>query len=323
MSTKVSQELLEELVKVGVGGKYRDTNNYLKLVQQELDHENYMMTEGQNYYNNSIKTAKENKQESITLHGLVLQQKYIGLLSDLIHKDITLMNSGKAGNYHTALKLLPQCLPNTVYDMGVLIKDKPEVWDEVSLIVLKNIIDGISFDEISLNKIASKIGTSLMQEAKILAFREEQPSGYKITQRKLENPLNVQNKNKYRHKSKVWAYMMNRYSLKFDNWTNVQKLHLGVKMVSYVEVLGLVKHQNRKVAKNKTVTYLEPTQKVIDEIKNFNIKNELLFPKYMPMIMPPRDWSSPYTGGYYGRKFNKENKAKEVTHALQLHKTNK
>jgi len=117
--------------------------------------------------------------------------------------------------------------------------------------------------------------------------------------------------------------MMGRYNLKFENWTNVQKLHLGVKMVSYVEVLGLVKHQNRKVAKNKTVTYLEPTTKVIDEIKNFNIKNELLFPKYMPMIMPPRDWSSPYTGGYYGRKFNKENKAKEVSHALQLHKTNK
>jgi len=94
-------------------------------------------------------------------------------------------------------------------------------------------------------------------------------------------------------------------------------------MVSYLEKLGLVRHQNRKLNKTKTVTYVEATPKIIDEIKNFNIRNEALFPKYLPMLMPPRDWENPFTGGYYGRKFNSTNNPKEIANALQFSKTNK
>jgi len=40
------------------------------------------------------------------------------------------------------------------------------------------------------------------------------------------------------------------------------------------------------------------------------------------MIAPPRDWTTPFTGGYYGKRFNKDNNAEEIERALQLHKTN-
>ena len=68
---------------------------------------------------------------------------------------------------------------------------------------------------------------------------------------------------------------------------------------------------------------MEATPKTIEEIKNFNIKNEALFPKYLPMKMPPRDWTSPFVGGYYGRKFNDTNNAEEIANALQSNKSNK
>ena len=41
------------------------------------------------------------------------------------------------------------------------------------------------------------------------------------------------------------------------------------------------------------------------------------------MIAPPRDWTSPFTGGYYGKKYNKQNNAEEIANALQLDKANK
>jgi len=162
-----------------------------------------------------------------------------------------------------------------------------------------------------------------MQEARITQFKEQNKDSYNKTARKLSGKNIPQGIRRYQYKSKVWTYMMNRNGLVFDDWTNVQKLHLGVKMISYCEKLGLVKHQNRKHRKDKTITYVEATPKIIEEIKNFNIKNELLFPKYLPMIAPPRDWTSPFTGGYYGKKFNKENKPEEIANALQLHQTNK
>tara|TARA_R100001463_G_scaffold59466_1_gene111763 strand:- start:580 stop:1560 length:981 start_codon:yes stop_codon:yes gene_type:complete len=313
---------LEELVRVGVGGKYRDKDNQVKIIQKELDHEEAMLRGGLERFTNTNNDAKAKNQESTTLYGLVLQQKYINEVSHLINEDIKLMMSGSAGNHQIALKLICQCLPSTAFDKGVFLDNKPRIWDTCSLIILKNIIDGIS-DEITINKLSIQIATGLMQEARITQFKEQNKDSYNKTARKLSGKNIPQGIRRYQYKSKVWTYMMNRNGLVFDDWTNVQKLHLGVKMISYCEKLGLVKHQNRKHRKDKTITYVEATPKIIEEIKNFNIKNELLFPKYLPMIAPPRDWTSPFTGGYYGKKFNKENKPEEIANALQLHQTNK
>ena len=312
---------LEELVKVGVGGKYKDKANYIKLIQDELEHEEGMLRGGSDRYNKNITDAKAKNQESTTLYGLVLQQKYINEVSNMINDDIKLMSSGHAGNHQIALKLICQCLPSTAFDKGVFLDNKPRIWDTCSLIILKNIIDGIS-DEITINKLSIQIATGLMQEARITQFKEQNRDSFNKTARKLAGKNIPQGIRRYKYKSKVWSYMMNRNGLVFDDWSNVQKLHLGVKMISYAEKLGLVKHQNRKHRKDKTITYVEATPKIIEEIKNFNIKNELLFPKYLPMIAPPRDWTSPFTGGYYGKKYNKQNNAEEIANALQLDKAN-
>lgn len=313
---------LEELVRVGVGGKFANKENHLKIIQKELEHEEEMLRGGSSRYMKTVNDAKAKGQESTTLYGLVLQQKYITEVSKLINEDIRLMSSGKAGNHQTALKIICQCLPTSAFDNGVFLDDKPEIWDTCSLIILKNVIDGIS-DETTINKLSIQIATGLMQEARITQFKEQNKDSYLKTSRKLAGKNIPQNANRYQYKSRVWTYMMNRNGLRFDDWSNVEKIHLGVKMISYLEKLGLIKHQNRKHRKDKTVTYVEATPKIIEEIRNFNIKNELLFPKYLPMVAPPRDWSSPFTGGYYGKKFNKENKPEEIANALQFHKTNK
>jgi len=311
---------LEELVRVGVGGKYKDKANYVKVIQKELEHEEAMLRGGSDRYNKTVIDAKAKGQESTTLYGLVLQQKYITDVSDMINEDVRLMSSGKAGNHQTALKIICQCLPSTAFDKGVFLDNRPSIWDICSLIILKNVIDGIS-DEITINKLAIQIATGLMQEARITQFKEQNKESYNKTARKLAGKNIPQNANRYQYKSRVWTYMMNRNNLRFDDWTNVEKLHLGVKMISYLEKLGLVKHQNRKHRKDKTITYVEATPKIIEEIRNFNIKNELLFPKFLMMVAPPRDWTSPFTGGYYGKRFNKENNPEEIANALQFHKT--
>ena len=313
---------LEELQRLGVGGKFNDKENHLKIIEKELDHEEAMLRGGVDRYNKSVVEAKAKGQESTTLYGLVLQQKYITEVSNLINEDIRLMSTGEAGNYQTALKVICQCLPSTAFDKGVFLDNKPSIWDTCSLIILKNAIDGIS-DEITINKLSIQIATGLMQEARITQFKEKDKDNYNKTARKLAGKNIPQGIRRYQYKSRVWTYMMNRNELRFDDWSNVVKLHLGVKMLSYLEKLGLVKHQNRKHRRDKTVTYVEATPKIIEEINNFNIKNELLFPKFLPMVACPMDWTSPFSGGYYGKKFNKENKSEEVHSALQFHKTNK
>ena len=47
------------------------------------------------------------------------------------------------------------------------------------------------------------------------------------------------------------------------------------------------------------------------------MSNEALHPEFMPMLMPPKEWSNFFDGGYYGKKYNKDNNLKEVSNALQ------
>ena len=309
------QQQLEELVKVGVGGKFKNQNteDYVAKIEEEIAFEEAMIRGGINRYQKLIKDAVVDSQESTTLYGIVLQQKYITELSELINDEVKTMTSGVAGNRQTALKLLCQCLPKSAFINEEFITNNPNVWDTVSLIALKNVIDGISA-ETTLNKLAIKLGTALMLEAKITIFKDEEKEKYNQVAKRLTGKNIPQNANRYLYKRKVWTYCMNKHNLQFDDWSKENQLHLGVKIVSYCEKLGLVKHQNRKSNKIKTICYVEATPKIIEEIKNFNIKNEALYPKYLPMLMPPREWENPFVGGYYGKKHNyKQQSAKEIS----------
>ena len=318
------QQQLEELVKVGVGGKFKsNSEDYTKKIEEELQFEEAMIRGGITRYQKLIKDAVIDNQESTTLYGIVLQQKYITKLSDMINEEIKMMISGDAGNKQTALKLLCQCLPKSAFINDVFLDKNPSVWDTVALISLKNIIDGISA-ETTLNKLSIKIGTALMLEARITIFKDEEKDKYNQVAKRLAGKNIPQNANRYQYKRNVFTYCMNKHGLEFDDWGKEGRLHLGCKIISYCEKLGLVKHQNRKRNKIKTITYVEATPKIIEEIRNFNIKNEALYPKYLPMLMPPREWENPFVGGYYGRKHNyKQQSAKEISNTLSNTKEKK
>ena len=122
---------LQELIKVGVGGKFKDTTDYTAKIQEELEFEEAMLLGGIDRFNKTIKEAIAKGQESTTLHGLVLQQKYITKLSLLIHGDIKVMENGGAGNRLTAIKLLCQCLPQSAFE-NKKYKEEVSVWDTCS-----------------------------------------------------------------------------------------------------------------------------------------------------------------------------------------------
>ena len=84
------EQQLAELVRVGVGGKFKNNNteDYTKKIQEELIHEEAMIRGGIARYQKLIKEAVQDNQESTTLYGIVYQQKYITKLSQLIN-DLT------------------------------------------------------------------------------------------------------------------------------------------------------------------------------------------------------------------------------------------
>ena len=313
------KELLENLVKIGVGGKYKDREDYVKLIQRELEFEERMIRGGIDRYNKSINDAKSKGQESTTKYGLTYTQKYVIALAEMLNNDVTTCMAGSAGVTQTSLKLICQCLSIKSFNDEGIFQSRKDDWLVVSYISLKHVLDGIS-KAVTVNELAMSISNALMQEARLTKFKDTQPEKYEQICRKLNSEGQSMKKNKYRHKQKVWVYFMNKNNLQFDDWASADKIHLGVKIIGYFETLGLITHENRRTAKHRTTTYVVATDKLIEEIKNFNIRNEALHPTFLPMLMPPMDWTSPFSGGYYGRKYNQTNKAEDIANALQHRK---
>ena len=53
------QQQLEELARVGVGGKYSNKEDQLKVIQDELEHEEAMLRGGMERYHIEVKNAAE------------------------------------------------------------------------------------------------------------------------------------------------------------------------------------------------------------------------------------------------------------------------
>ena len=163
-----------------------------------------------------------------------------------------------------------------------------------------------------------KIANSLEKESRITSFQtKDNPTFTKIAKRMASSKSIPMTENKYVYKKNVWVYYMNKANLEFAKWDKVERVHLGTKCIELASILGLVTCQTRKVARNKSIKYVEATSKLMNDIQKFNMSNEALHPEFMPMLMPPKEWSNFFDGGYYGKKYNKDNNLKEVSNALQ------
>ena len=307
------QQQIKELIRVGVGGRHKEEKDYTKQIQEELELEDYhMQREGLKKYKKRQATAVLKSQESTTMYGLQYQAKYISRLSLMINEDVIKMLDGKSGRHRTSFKLVCQCLNERAFNEQVYIKN-PNNWDAVSLIILKNIINGISRNH-TLNRLSIAIGTALELEARLTYFQDKDKETFTKLSKKLNKATGVpQKKSKYLYKKNVFIYWMNRKDLVWEKWGKESKLHLGTELIHYCEKLGLIRVVLVRKGKNKSIYYVNSTPKLLREIKDFNTMNEAMYPDFLPMIMPPLDWNrSPFRGGYYGKKYNQENKVDEV-----------
>ena len=171
------KELLENLVKIGVGGKFKDREDYVKLIQKELEFEERMIRGGIDRYNKSINDAKAKGQESTTKYGLTYTQKYVLALAEMLNNDVTTCMAGSAGVTQTSLKLICQCLSIRSFNEEGIFQSKKDNWLVVSYISLKHVLDGIS-KAVTVNELAMAISNALMQEARLTKFKDTQPEKY-------------------------------------------------------------------------------------------------------------------------------------------------
>jgi len=227
--------------------------------------------------------------ESTTVYGQVLVQEGLEPMNGALNKYFTEAFDGHAKRYATEATLLAKCIPIKEVE-----NDKIERWSAISFITLKAVLDSITVSS-TQTKAILKIAGAVEDEARLLYFNESDSKTYSRTKEWLKG------NNNYRHKRKVFQYAMNKHQLEYAGWSKEDKVKLGKLLLELLaSTTGLVKLTKSFTQKNKSIVYVEATEKTMAWIEQKKIHSEILKPFREPMIVAPKIWdNNPYSGGYF------------------------
>lgn len=188
--------------------------------------------------------------------------------------------AGKAGRRHSAVKAI-------------------EGLDAISVayIALKIVLDGIVRDH-ELTVLANRVGGFIETEQRLNTYEKQNPQGVKNAQRLLESRTGHAD-----HRRRVLSHICNQGQDNWTSWTTREKVMIGAKLIELIcTSTGLIEvltvRQGRKLRHIVSLT---------DRFKNWldalNLQSEIMFPEYLPCIVPPKDWDRLVGCGYHTDAF--------------------
>lgn len=165
--------------------------------------------------------------------------------------------------------------------------------EELAFIAAKRIIESISIVE-PVQRTAIGIADRLIQHLEYKKFKQQNPAYLNIVERNLKT-------SNQRHKRVVILYAKRKIGIEDTSWSSQDKLHMGIKLIDlFIESTGLVQRVQESSKRGKQGRLLlQASDEVLAWLEKQHARCELLDPMYLPMIVPPKDWTNPYDGGYY------------------------
>jgi DNA-directed RNA polymerase len=97
-----------------------------------------------------------------------------------------------------------------------------------------------------------------------------------------------------------------RADVKMVQWDDGVRLRLGTLLIQmFADSTGLVSIDTIAKSRTQRVTIIRPTESCRKWLEVSHARCELLCPVFRPMLCPPRDWTSPFNGGYITPKMRR------------------
>lgn len=246
--------------------------------QKQLEYE--MVMEGVRRYTHENQKMLEKGLESKTSHGRALVASVVTAVADGIRH----LQSTTTSNRDITRKKL-----------------KEMDADQVAYLALISMVDGIS-KRYSLMKVARGIGMHIEDQDRLTKWLKAEgkiAASVIIQANEKTASGRIQKRNGLTNK-------MNKDGYKDTEWTNEERIHVGLKMVDVIiTTTGIVSLRRQTTARNKTTTFVEATPETLEWIRNFNDSNMSKRPRYSPCIVEPKDWNGVWGGGYHSDVINR------------------
>lgn len=170
---------------------------------------------------------------------------------------------------------------------------EPEV---CAALALKGVLAGITKRR-TLQNCGIVIGRMIEDELAWRSFEEQAPKEAAITAKKISTKSN------YGQRRRIASVMAGRVDAARPDWTDTQRLSVGVKLIEIVaETTNMIVLEKAKAtAKSAQMIYVSTTPETLDWIERFTGWYAEVSPEWWPMITKPKAWDGPWGGGYYSR----------------------
>lgn len=244
--------------------------------QAEL--EDKMRGMGVDRFWSNVAKARERGQETNVRAVRRLMNHSVDKITEGIEKFIESASSGRAGRKHTALPYIKQIEP-----------------DAAALITARVVLDGIAKGT-TLVPLARRISSMIEDELAFRQFAKAEPTVFSWLVKR-EKSVNGTD---YRRQRTTMLHNMRSRGIEWEEWAPEIQTHVGSKLIEIMaETTGLVQQVTRSVDVKRQEVYVEATPETIEWINEENNRCEALAPVFLPTIIPPRPWTTPFDGGYW------------------------
>ena len=243
------------------------------LIEEQLQLETDMMTGGIQRYNKVVSVAVEKGKESHTPHGRAIVSRLVQTLATSVVEFIKHPTNISRDIAWKNLK-----------DMDA---------EQVAYLALVTLVDSISRKN-TLLYVARSIGANLEIQDRLDKWVHSE--GDTAT-----NTIKLAMKKAYGARRYGLTNKMNKDGYNNTQWLKSERVHVGFKMVDLIiQSTGVIKLDTQPTARKRRSTYVVPTQDTLDWIKAFNEYMQGARPRYLPCVIPPKDWTAVKGGGYHG-----------------------
>lgn len=252
----------------------------MSLYDEQIKIEKEMHGLGIERYQKNVRDAQSRGQESNTLYGITLMKEAVDSVADGIREFLDESLSGKPGSYYKSSVTLLTLDP-----------------DVCAYLTLKYTIDGVSARS-PLTRTAMKLANALEDQNKfdIWSGKEETKKIFS----KIKKRVSSKTSNRLYRRYNMLRSMSRIDMLEFKQWTQAEKMHLGCKLIDIlIQTTGLMEIKTVQFKRNRRSLFLQANEATLHWIEQVNKQGEDLHPYFYPCVIPPKDWTNPFKGGYH------------------------
>jgi len=239
--------------------------------------EEEMRSLGIDRFNKANEKAKEKGQETRIIAVRRLMDDAHAKTVKAIEEFMSECESGKAGRKHSAYHYLAAA----------------DDVDMVAYAAVRTVLDSVSTRK-GLTYAAVLVAQCIEDELNYRAFEEQHVAGF------LKAGVRAKKTSNASHRRRAVLGTAEKLGVNLLDWPKRDKILVGSKLIElFVEATGLAKLVLTTQGTKHDQYTIEATPATLEWVEKECKAREWMAPAFMPTLIPPRPWTSPFEGGYW------------------------